>query len=305
MVTLVVVLLGCALYFHNPDVLSTADIHAERISVDVVDARKAAFYIAGVKIGAFGGNEPSACLSGLFTPARGTAVSYGRVGKGPLEITLTPIVETAGLSPAAVAVGSFEPAGGKPAMQYRGTTLIVTDERCNPPTSQRLPFWGHLRVGQEFRPASGSYAPEPSFLLSGKLEVAAHAIWTGTLYQVTSVTLPAGGRLQTNAREQRQNRADQAVWWGTATVDPDHVALDVVAATEAPSLALYRPNRTQADRIELSTLTQLTADPTIVKITFIFGIVVFVLSSCAALAGLWHEHEKERHEKDHARTPPV
>ena len=273
--------------------VSTAELRSERLSFDVVDARKAAFYVAGVRIGALGGGEPGPCRNGLFTPARGATVTYGRVGKGPIEITLTPA--QAGGDASSAAAGSFEPADGSPAVAYRDATAILTDKACEPPGAQRLPIWGHLRIGQEFRPAASRDAPEPVFLLGGKLEVAAHAIYTRALYEVTTVTVPVGARLETYAPDGAKD-PEEAIWWGAATADPDHVALEVAAATEAPSLALYRPNQTDADIIKLSALTQLAADPSILFLSFVSGIVLFFLGCCASLARLWHEHEegKER-----------
>jgi hypothetical protein len=251
------------------DVLSTAEIHTEYVSFDVIDSRKAAFHLEGIRIAELG--QPGSCEAGLFTPGLRTKVSYGRVGDGLVEITITPAPGAT-----AAAVGLLDRGDGKPSERYTKPIAMEQDGSCLEPQAERpamrLPIWGQAQIGREFRPAAGAGPPEPSLLIDGKLDVSAHALWTQSLYEVRTVTLPVASRLETsNGKE---------IWWGVAYVDSMKTAMVAAVATEAPVLALYRPSRTKADFISVSTLTQLTDDPTIIRI----HILLLVLAALAAIA---------------------
>ena len=61
---------------------------------------------------------------------------------------------------------------------------------------------------------------------------------------------------------------------------------------KAPVLALYRPYRTEADIISLSTLTQLTDDPTLIRIHIL--LLVFAVLVAAAEWFAKHRHDREK-----------
>lgn len=276
------------------EVLSTAEIHTEHVSFDVIDSQKAAFHIAGMRVAELGSSAGN-CEKGLFTPSLGADVTFGRIGKGPVEITITP---DAGRSDAAAGLldrdESERPAGrqARPGQRFVRPIAMQQDRAClniGPEAgfpAVRLPIWGRAQIGREFRPAASVSSPEPSLLIDGKLVVSAHrafATWLfdTSLYEVRSVTLPVASRLEA-LRPDESGR--DAIWWGIASIDPDKTALIVNVATEAPRLALYRPYRTEADIISVSWLTQLTDDPSIIRVQ-IWLLGVAALAAVAEWAG--------------------
>ncbi len=277
--------------FCPADVLSVARIDTELISFDVVDVQKAAFHVSGMKVGERGSDKAS-CAAGLFRPGLGTKITYGRVGKGPIEIRVTPAARASG-----AATGLLDLGDGKPWLRYTGSLVLQEDDTC--PRDElgaraiRLPIWGHAQIGHEFRPAAGTGRPEPSLLIDGKLDVSAHAFLTHSLYQVRSVTLPVASRLETGGD-------GGAIWWGIASIDPDKVALVVDVATVAPELALYRPYsyRTKPDIISVSALTQLTDDPTLIRI----HIVLAILAALALVSGWIGKHSHDIAERKRTRS---
>jgi len=268
----------------NPDMLLVADIHTEHLSFEVIDREKAAFFIRGFRVAERG--KPGACEDGLVEPALKTKVTYGRVGEGPVEITL---------DSQSGSVDLIDRGDGKP-KQFSNSVVMVEDESCRQPNGNshdtfaafspmRFPVWGPAQIGKEFRPSAGFSPPEPGLLIDGKINVSAHAWCIGlldgwfcspSLYVVRTVTLPVASRLET----------PKATWWGVAYVDPQKTALVAAVATEAPVLNLYRPGRTAAEPILIPTLFQLTDDPTI----FRFHITLLVLVAILALAGYLARH---------------
>jgi hypothetical protein len=263
------------------DVLSTAEIHTEYVSFDVIDSKKAAFHLKGVRVAELG--QPGSCEAGLFTAGLRTKVTYGRVGDGLIEITVTP---PPGVT--AAAVGLLDRGDGKPSERYTKPIVMEQDSSCLEPDAKtpalRLPIWGQAQIGQEFRPAAGAGPPEPSLLIDGKLDVSAHAFLTRSLYEVRTVTLPVASRLETSD--------GKAIWWGVAYVDPLRTALIAAVATEAPVLALYRPYRTEADIISVSTLTQLTDDPTLVRIHILLLVLAVLVAIAEWAAKHWYDGAK-------------
>jgi hypothetical protein len=264
----------------DADVLSTAEIHTEYVSFDVIDSRKAAFHLKGVRVSELG--RPGSCETGLLTPGLHTTVTYGRVGDGPVEVTITPPPGT----PVA-AVGLLDREDGRPTERYIKAIAMEQDHSClkrdEGVPAMRLPVWGQVRIGREFQPAAGAAPPEPSLLIDGKLDVSAHAVWTRSLYEVRTVTLPVAARLQSSD--------GKAIWWGVAYVDPQKTALIAALATEAPMLALYRPYRTGAEIISVSTLTQLTDDPTVIRFHIIILVVALLVATAEWAAKHWHDTE--------------
>jgi hypothetical protein len=259
----------------SADVLSAAEIHTEYISFKVIDSRKAAFYVNGLMISELG--RSGSCTTGLLSPGLNTTVIYGRVGDGPVEVTIMPPPEAT-----AAAVGLLDRADGKPLVRYTEAIAMRQDRACFKPDAggpaMRLPIWGSVQVGREFQPAAGPGPAEPSMLIGGKLQVSAHAVFTRSLYDVRSITLPVASRLESSDRG--------AIWWGMAYVDPQKSALIAALATEAPVLSLYRPSQSKAEIISVTTLTQLTDDPNLILIY----IVMLALGFLVTIAEWWAKH---------------
>ncbi len=151
----------------EPDMLLTADIHTERISFDVIDREKAAFFIKGYRVAER--RESGACEDGLLTPSFGTRIIYGRVGDGPVEIMLN--------SPPR-SVDVLDRGDGKP-KTYANSVVMAQDASCLKPRADlsepraefspmRFPIWGPAQIGKEFRPSAGFSPPEPSLLITEK-----------------------------------------------------------------------------------------------------------------------------------------
>lgn len=263
-------------FVHQPDVLSTADVHTEQVSFRVIDPPKAAFHVEGMRAAPVGTMPTGSCLDGLFTPGKRVTVTYGRLGEGPMEIKVIPPPEEA--DPDRYESGTFWSRGAARPTQYRGAYYMTEDRTCPQPDSFQFPIWGLVTVGQEYRPVEGAERPEPGLLLDGSLKVAAHEVFGSSLYEVTNVTIPVGGRLEAfdpahdanvlvSSPKEVASPSDPGLvlWWGTAYKDPQRTALAVELGTEAPRLAIYRPNRTHADVIGVSGLTELTKDPSFVR----------------------------------------
>ena len=259
-------ILGPGLALTNPNPLSIADLNSEYVSVRVTDGHTGAFNVAGVRMAALG-DKPGECTAGLVEPAPGATVTFGRVGLGPLEITIDPPANAdSQTGPAAI----FQPIGDQPARPLSGQTAMVTDKECHPADALRLPLWGYVQFGHEYIPARSVDQPEPFFLLSGTIKIAAHAIYTHTLYEVASIVVPPGGRLQ--ARRTDEDKLE-AIWWGAATVDPYKEGLLINAATEASELYMFRPNQTRAETIEIWGWMRIRSDPTVETASIVIWLI--------------------------------
>jgi hypothetical protein len=266
-----IAVIGPGIIFTNPNPLSVANLTSELVSVRVVDGRTGAFNVAGVQMAALG-KKAEGCTGGLIKPVAGSTVTFGRVALGPLEITIDPPAD-AGSLPVVAAI--FEPGNGGPARELPGQTAIVADQSCHPPNALRMPIWGHVQIGREYVPATSADQPSPFFLLGGTIDIAAHAIYTRTLYQVASVVVPPGGRLQSSKTDED---AHAAIWWGAITVDPYREGLRVNAATESPELYIYRPNQTGAEALEIWGWMRIRSDPTVETLSIIIALIGWIYS---------------------------
>ena len=126
--------------------------------------------------------------------------------------------------------------------------------------------------------------------------MAARSRLGGRLYTVTTIRIPVGGRLETydeptggaGAGAAHAHRAT-GIWWGVAYVDSLRTGLVVELGTEAPQVALYRPNRTVADVIQASGLTQLTDDPGIARLHIFLLVLVGIALFAEWLGRFLHE----------------
>ena len=303
--TLYAVLLGWwAQPLRGARVVVSADLHTERVSFRVIDPAKAAFYVEGMKSGRLGAEPAGGCATGLFTPAKNAVVTYGRRGEGDVEVTVAPDPDAA--TPALA--GHFEAQGTGNTMPLQQTWFMTTDAGCKRPAALQFPIWGDASVGLEFRPPNSAEAPPPSVLIDGTIQVAARSAMRDVLYTVASISIPTGARLQAYAGPERgpaagpqtpgRPAAPSAIWWGTAYVDPQRTALVVALATEAPDIALYRPNQTDADHIGASSLVQLTGDPDIVRMHILALVFVALIGLCDWIGRHWHYWSLRNSERD-------
>jgi hypothetical protein len=298
----------------------------ERLEFAVAQPRLAAIPVRQMRIAT---GEPALdgkCINGLILPVLNATVVYGRVGYGPLSIQIVPQDAD---QPNTIA-GDFEPDDNSKTLALKGSTYIQTDASCVPGPAQKrespalhsdiplpLPIWGKARIGSEFKGIKSS-DPDPTLLLSGQITVSARAVeflpgfldLRPTLYPVTVLSLPVGSRLeaytppQTNKPpldEQKKDGAEfVANWWGMAYLDREKPALNVELATDAPKLALYRPNRHDPEIIEITRLNQLFEDPNLIKAYKMLGVLGILIALCRwilnAFQFTWHT-EKEPHTK--------
>ena len=287
-------LLRWAQPIHGASVVVSADLHTERVSFLVLDPAKAAFFVEGMKGGALGSQPTGECLTGLFTPAKDAVVTYGRRGEGAVEVTIKPASDKEQKSFA----GTFQPQAGSQPRLIDSIWFLSTDPSCKRSEAMQFPVWGDVSVGLEFRPPNSADTPEPSMLIDGTIQVAARSAFQDALYEVSSISVPTGARLQAydsrafssrpNAKSPTIGSVAPAVWWGIAYVDPQRTALVTELATETPNIALYRPNRSVADRIGASDLTQLTTDPDIVRVHVLALVFMALVFSCDWAARHWH-----------------
>lgn len=270
------------------ELLAITSVQTERVSFIVADGQRAAFYVEGMGVSAGDEQPGTACVTGRVVPMKGVTVSYGRVGNGPLEIGLDAAEDAPQGSPAAV----LETGSGA---SQRLASPVVLIPRCGPPPL-RLPIWGRVSIGNEFRSQATATPPEPSFLISGSVKV-----WGKTaldralnepasLYPVMDLALPVGSRLETWTEARGKQGG---IWWGMAYPDPFKPALTVDVATEARQLALYRPNASGAEVIGVSPLTQIIKDPSLEDLHLVVAACLAVIGWLLE-AGQRLKHERER-----------
>ena len=296
-----------------PAVLTTVTLLTERIRF-VAMGKQSAFYVQDIK-----DSETGSCLRGLVTPTRGASVSYARRGQGPFEIQITSPSPSGGLFEQPV-----QPPQAKSAAKILGSSTYF--ESCDTGgghfAPMRLPIWGAVTVGEEFRPDADPMDSTPRFLLSGQIKAFAQAItWMGlppTPYPVADVSIPVGASLTAEKDEK-----EGAVWWGIATVDPGQAAISVSLATTEDSLTVRSPRQQKPDRIRVSTLFQITNDPNLLRLqgVLVVGIlmigfflthrdpfhhVLYVWLASPVLRGIrqWYSNAFRKPDGDKAATHP-
>ena len=303
-------------YLHSltPGVLSIASVQTERISFVAVDGQKAAFYVQGVRLSADGMPPGDGCVAGLVVPVNGATVWYGRVGDGATEIGIT---AADGPAPGHIAAVLKKESGTQQTLA--SPVYLATEASCVPSSPLRLPIWGTVSIGQEFRPQALATPPDPTFLLAGSLKVwgktvefkvQGKTVWGDppSLYAVAELALPVGSRLEAWKAADNLHHLGP-IWWGIAYADPIKPALTVDVATEARELALYRPGgpdnlstpgTSEADVVGISWLTQITHDPTILELHAAAAACIGLVELLLKMNDSWRDFRKER-EKLHER----
>jgi hypothetical protein len=284
--------IGMLVFLPSPEMVSIAALQTERIGFVAFDGRKAAFYEPGMRLAA-GGEEPSqSCVRGLITPTNGSTVSYGRVAIGDIEIDVS--APPGAMSGAIAATLDYPPEERLPARRLKAPLILAFDDRC-PSSPLRLPIWGSVTVGQEYRPQAVALPPEPTFLIAGEVKVwaktALHIGGPPSLYPVSDLAVPVASRLE--AWRDSATLAPVPVWWGIAYAGPDKAALEVDVSTEASELSLFRPNASEGEVIGVSRFTQLVSDPSILLLHIFAGAFLAIASLAARLATHLHDATKE------------
>lgn len=266
--------------------VTTATARTERVSFVVTNRRFAAVPISGMRPATSPANAQE-CLEGLLVPNLGVVIGYERDLDKNVSVLLT-ANETALKprdkgSPLAV----FEPRNGGPHLPINEPVDLLSDRTtCEASLPGRFPIWGNLRLGEDVHPTSAGGRVQPGLLLEGRLSVQAKALehWLllpfsrSTVYPAKDIPLPFGARLEA--------LDPNSTWWGTAYIDDQQVGLQVAAATEAGKLALYRPERSTPDVIEITTLTELFSDPNVVQMQVFAAVLLSVFGLCISVAQL-------------------
>jgi hypothetical protein len=261
----------------EPQIISMLEAVSERVVVTVLDQRQASFIVGRTKLSGEKVANGGACVAGLVRPVRGATVAYTRLGKAEgIRIEIFPPGQNDDAVVAefiaANSNDSGEPLRGVVAFEpAQGDCEQVGDAIA------RLPIHGRLRVGEEQLPPARARALPASLLHTGTLSVAANAMTFGivkpTVYPVTTVTLPVGSRIEVSPEH---NQDPRSFWWGFVQVPHDAPALSVRAATEAPSLEVYRPASNGSSHIEVGLLVQLLNDPNLARLQLIAAVLVFL-----------------------------
>ncbi len=268
-----------------PVTLTTVTATTERVEF-VVSGRVPSIIPIGGMLFAGSDSLPTGmegCLAGTLAPADGAVIAYERGIAGEIAVVL--------VSGKAV----FEAAGDRGGRHYlEGFAEFVVHQKCcaleKAPT--RFPLWGGLRLGDELPPTSASGHVRLGVLLEGRLKVQARSIagipqilFIGrpSLYPAAEMELPVGSRVEVAPDDRAAND-----WWGVAYVDNQKVALQVQAATDASELTVRRPRRQDPDIISVGALTQIFADPNLIRIQLFF----VVLLAIAQFVGSFYQLRK-------------
>lgn len=99
-----------------------------------------------------------------------------------------------------------------------------------------------------------------------------------SLYPAAEMDLPVGSRVEV-APDDRAAKD----WWGVAYIDGQKVAIQVQAATDAGKLTVRRPRRQDPDIISVGALTQIFADPNLVRIQLFFVVLLAIAQFAGSL----------------------
>jgi hypothetical protein len=300
------------------NMLSVVSATTEMVTYVVSDAETATFPVHGMARSADRPPRPGVksgvCFNGLVRPVFNSSVTYSRVGYGPLEIAISPPrTDPTNVSDPNAITASLIRADGT-SDDFRGLIALVPDETCdddqnkaaqglfhvddtllktcgffaggvNPP----LPIYGRVTIGTEFH-AARNRERQP-YLLSGTLKVAAQSFalpgFPEALYKEGDLDLPVASRL-TAVEPNSGGSSDTSNWWGVCYCEPQKAALELNLATNAPKLELFRPNKHDADIIQVTETARIFDDPNLVKLYKITGIV----AGAVALLGWFRERSK-------------
>jgi hypothetical protein len=256
------ILLFCGLYLlllwalPEPDTFVVLEARSESVEYRVSNPSQAAFNIAGVTLLAEDEGEERACLRGLVQPPLQARVRYLRRGDGAVITSIEPVHA----QPSRISTPDTTFALG-------GDIALLPQADCEHPTTARFPVWGPVEIGEQLRAATLGAEP-PYILLAGTVTVYGRSLSLpllsprSGLYHVSTMDLPAGARLLTDASV--PDGRDQ--WWGMVLADGER-GLRTTLSTEAARVLLFPPgSRARPDVIEVGLFAQATGDPAIVAL---------------------------------------
>jgi len=293
--TSVAFLVGCAVLVviglwvvPRPPVLSTVSAVTELVSIEKPNPALAAFSIYGMK-GRLGDEESTECFDGVITPSENSRMTYGRVGYGPLEITIAPHDKSGG------DIGTYLPNGQPDAVRLKGSLYLQWDpttcgktipaelvgtggsgaptaEKIGPP---KLPIYGYASFGDEGAAMVSPGQPKPMHLISAQLKMSARSLVSNALYDVTDLTIPVGSRIVGDGPPPPGTTSpERAAWWGAVYADPEKPSLSVEAATTSAKIYVIHPYQQNADTVEVPGWARLFYDPALVKGYIIFAVLI-------------------------------
>ncbi|MCY0093249.1 hypothetical protein [Hoeflea ulvae] len=251
----------------TPKTLTSIKAESEIVSFAVSNPELAILYGQGFRIAIWpDGSFDGACAEGAFLPGVGSMVTYQRIDKNPLRVTVE-------------GTGDFRRETGE-TVSFAGELILLADVTCAPDLlSRRLPIWGPGSIGARF--AMRSDGPAPVFL-SGDLDVFGRTIDVpildggGSIYvAIEEMEIPPGSLIETDAAPIEGDKDlalnPEAAMFGFIKVPEDKPGLAVSVSTESLTLTITPPGgRANSSRVDLSLLVQLINDPVFLKLQLFF-----------------------------------
>jgi hypothetical protein len=263
----------------EPVVRAELKANAEFVRIEVVNPE-----VSGIRIGRMRAvpddEDTGSCISGLVLPERGAEVSYLRVGKGRLYISLAPKADAAPSGPAVRSAILRQQDGSR--LSLNGPYRFVEDESCSGQPVERLTVNGVAEFGRELRGADLNREPAAGYLFDGEINIFVHSVeriamlrLPPRIHKVENMSVPTGSRV--GARPAVDGTP--SVWWGLANIDREVRGLAIEAVTYAPGVSMTVPASDGASiRIDFGLYSRVSDDP---NLLWFFGIVSFLLTGLA------------------------
>jgi len=256
----------------NPRTLTAISARSEYASFSVFNPDLAIIYAKGLRIVTSSeANVENQCGSGVILPGVGSRVSYQRIEKNLLLITIE-------------GKGELRDPRGK-GLFFDGEIILQTDVTCDGAMlTNRLPIWGPGKIGSPF--AMRSDGPSPT-LLSGTLDVFGRTISvpvlnnSGSIYAaIDDMAIPPGSVVESERHRTRGGSLavpdSESAMFGFIEVS-EEPGFAISVSTESPELSITPPGaRSNSSRIDLSLFVQVLNDPVFLQIQLFF-VLLFLL----------------------------